>query len=106
MKDVGNRSAFSSASHLRNLVNFCDVGASRFREKHQIVVRRGGEKMLDEIAFLFLGRAFARGHTDHALAAAALRAKGAHSCALDETAVGDAGDAAVVFDEILPFHLT
>src|SRR5438093_321986 len=106
LKNVGNRSAFSRASHLRNLVNFFDVGASRFREKHQIVVRRGGEKMLDEIAFLFLGRTFARGHPDHALAAAALRAKGAHSCALDETAVGDADDAAFVGDEILHVDLT
>ena len=30
--------------------------------------------MLDEIAFLLLGRAFARGHADDAFAAAPLRA--------------------------------
>ena len=52
--------------------------------------------MLDEIAFLFLGRAFARCHADDAFAAAALRAKRADRGALDEAAVGDADDAAFV----------
>ena len=48
--------------------------------------------MLDEIAFFFLGRAFARGHADHAFAAAPLRAKRAHGRALDEAAMRDADD--------------
>ena len=61
--------------------------------------------MLDEIAFLFLGGAFARGHADDALAAAALRAKRADGGALDETAVGDADDAAFIGDEILHVDL-
>ena len=57
--------------------------------------------MLDEIAFLFLGRAFARRHADDAFAAASLRAKRADSRALDESAVGHADDEAFVGDQIL-----
>ena len=45
-----------------------------FGKEHQIIVRARSEKMLDEIAFLFLSGALARGHADHALAAASLRA--------------------------------
>ena len=59
--------------------------------------------MLDEIAFFLLGRAFARGHADHAFAAAALRAKCADRGAFDKPAVRDADDAAFVRDEI--FHV-
>src|SRR5215471_13861678 len=58
--------------------------------------------MLDEIALLFLRRAFASRHPDDAFAAAALRTKGAYGSALDETAVGDADDAALVANQI--FH--
>src|SRR3954470_24135078 len=59
--------------------------------------------MLDEIAFLFLGSAFTRGHADNTFAASALRAKRAHSRAFDEAAVGNADDTAFVSDEI--FHV-
>ena len=66
-------------------------------------MRGGGEEMLDEIAFFLLGGAFARGHADHAFAAAPLRAKRADVGALDKTAVRDADDAALVRDEV--FHV-
>ena len=66
-------------------------------------MRAGGEEMLDEIALFFLGRAFARGHADHAFAAAPLRAERADGGALDEAAVRDADDAAFVGDQI--FHV-
>ncbi len=68
-------------------------------------MRRGGEEMLDEIAFFFLGRSFACRHPDHALAAAPLGSKRTDGGALDETAVGDADDAAFVGDEILHVDL-
>ena len=66
-------------------------------------MRGRGEKMLDEIAFLFLCGAFARLHSDHTLAAAPLRTKRAHSRAFDKTAMGDANDAALIGDEV--FHV-
>ena len=66
-------------------------------------MRGRGEEMLDEIALFFLRRPLARRHPDHALTAAALRAECAHRRAFDETAVGDADDAAFVGDEI--FHV-
>ena len=46
--------------------------------------------MLDEIAFVLFGRAFARGHADDAFAAAPLGAVGADGGALDEAVVRDA----------------
>ena len=105
LEHVGDGAAFGRAAHLGNLVNFLDVSAPAGREEHQVIVRGGGEEMLDEIAFLLLGRAFARGHADHAFAAAPLRAKCAHRGALDEAAVRDADDAAFVGDEILHVDL-
>ena len=63
------------------------------------------EEMLDEIAFLFLGRAFACRHADHALAAAPLRPERADRRPLDEPAVGDADDATLVRDQVLHVDL-
>ena len=93
-------SGLCGARPLGNLVDSLDVTAADLGEEHQVIVRGGGEEMLDEIA-VFLGRAFARGHADHALAAAALRAIGADRGALDEAAVRDGDDDAFVGDEIL-----
>src|SRR5436190_568137 len=62
--------------------------------------------MLDEISFFFLGRAFARRHTDHAFAAAPLRAKSADRGALDKSAVRNADNATFVGDEIFHVDLT
>ena len=61
---------------------------------------RRGEEVLDEIAFVLLGRAFARGHADDAFAAAALRAVGADGGALDEAVVRERDDDAFVGDEV------
>src|SRR5262249_43190196 len=61
--------------------------------------------MLDEIAFLLFGGAFARLHADHALAAAPLCAKRAHSCALDKAAVGDADNATLVRNQVFDIDL-
>src|SRR5256714_9951127 len=59
--------------------------------------------MLNEVAFFFFSRAFARGHADHAFAAAPLRAERADRGALDKSAVRNADDATFVRDEI--FHV-
>ena len=68
-------------------------------------MRGGGEKMLDEIAFLLLGGAFARLHADDAFAAAPLRAKCAHGRALDKAGVRDADDATLVDDKVFDVDL-
>ena len=68
-------------------------------------MRRRGEEMLDEVAFLFLGCAFARRHADHAFAAAALRPERADRGPLDEPAVSNADDATFVRDQILHVDL-
>ena len=105
LEQVRDGATFRGAAHLGNFVNLLDVSAPGFGEEHQVIVRGRGEEMLDEIAFFFLGRAFARGHADDAFAAAALRAECADGGALDEAAVRDADDAAFVGDEILHVDL-
>ena len=50
-----------------------DIHPARVRKEHQIIVRAGGEQMLDEIAGL-VSCAFPGRHADDALAAAALGA--------------------------------
>ena len=69
-------------------------------------MRRRGKKMLDEIAFLFFGCAFAGGHADDAFSSAALRAECTDRCAFNKSAVGDADNAPFVRDEILHVDLT
>src|SRR5437016_14411437 len=59
-----------------------------------------GEKMLDEVAFLFFGRALACLHTNDAFPATALCTKRANGSAFDKTAMRDADDAALVRDEV------
>src|SRR6059058_6049201 len=59
-----------------------------------------GEKMLDEVAFLFFGRALACFHTNDAFAATSLCTKRANGSAFDKTAMRDADDAALVRDEV------
>src|SRR5882724_2913754 len=59
--------------------------------------------MLDKVAFLFLGGAFARLHADHTFAATALRTKCAHGRALDKAAMRDADDAPLIRDKV--FHI-
>src|SRR5947208_9242834 len=62
-----------------------------------------GEKMLDEVAFLFFGRALACLHTNDAFAATSLCTKRAHGRAFDKAPMRDADDAALVRDEV--FHI-
>src|SRR5437762_4600127 len=62
-----------------------------------------GEEVLDEIAFLFLGRALACLHADDTFTSAALRTKRADCRAFDKPAMRDANDAALVRDEV--FHV-
>ena len=57
--------------------------------------------MLDEITFFFFGRAFARGHPDHAFAAATLRSERAHRRPFDEATVRDADNTALIRDQVL-----
>src|SRR6266513_1719792 len=59
--------------------------------------------MLDEVAFLFLGRALTGLHADNAFAATALRTKRAHGCSFDKPPVRDADNAALVRNEV--FHI-
>ena len=80
-QQVGDAAALGGAAHVGNLMHALDIDAPGVREEHQVIVRAGGEQVLDEILVL-VGRAFARGHADDALAAAALGAIGADcSCA-------------------------
>ena len=56
--------------------------------------------MLDEIVVVLLGVALARGHADHALAAAPLGAIGGDGGALDEAIVRERDDHAFIGDEV------
>src|SRR5207249_9238427 len=75
LKDISDGSALCRASHFGNFIDFFNISTSGLCEKHQIVMRRSGEEMLDKIAFVFFGSAFTRGHADHTFAAPALRSK-------------------------------
>ena len=105
LEKIGNGAAFRSPAHLRNFINLLHVSAPGGGEEHEVIVRRGGEEMFDEIAFVLFARAFPRRHSDHAFAAAALSAESADGGAFDESAVGDADDAAFVRDQILHVDL-
>ena len=98
LQNIRNGTALGGATHFRNLVNLFHVSATRLGEEHQIVVRRRGEEMLDEIAFIFLRCAFARGHANDAFAASSLRPESADRGSFNKSAVGDADDAAFVCD--------
>ena len=80
-QQIRDAAALGGAAHVGNLMHALDIDAAGVGEEHQVIVRAGGEEMLDEI--LVLARfAFARGHADDALAAAPLRAIGTErSCA-------------------------
>src|SRR4029077_6126885 len=103
LEDIRDGAALGGAPHLGNFVNFFHVRASRRGEKHQVIVRGRGKKMFHEIAFLFLGSAFARLHADHTLASAPLRTKRAHSRAFNKAPMSNADDATLVRDQI--FHV-
>jgi hypothetical protein len=104
LEQIRDRAALGGAAHVRNLVHALDVDAARVGEKHQVIVGRGCEEMLDEIVVLGLV-ALARGHADDAAPAAPLRAVAADVGALDERGVGERDDHAFVGDEVLDRHL-
>ena len=81
-QQIRDAPAFGGAAHVGNLMHALDIHAAGVREEHQVIMRAGGEQMLDEIVVLG-GLAFARGHADDALAAAPLRAILADVRALD-----------------------
>ena len=60
LEQIGDRAPLGRASHFGNFVNFLDISAAGCGKKHQVIMRRGGEEMLDEIAFFFLRGALAR----------------------------------------------
>src|SRR5438874_9196760 len=62
--------------------------------------------MLHEILFFFLSGALARCHPDYALAPTSLRPKRADRGAFDESAMGNADDAALIPDQIFHRDLT
>ena len=100
LEQVGNASAFGRPAHVRDFVNAFDVHAAHARKKHQVVVRAGREKVLDEIFVLLTTAAFASRHADDALATAALGAVGADISTLHQPAMGERDDDALVGDEI------
>jgi hypothetical protein len=101
-EQVGDAAALGGAAHVGHLMDALDVGAAGVGEEHQVIVRAGGEKMLDEILRPRPARRrrFARGHADDALAAAALGAIGTDVGALDQAGVGDGDDDAFVGDQV------
>ena len=57
LEQVRDGAAFRGAAHLGDFVDPLDVAAADVGEEHQVIVRRRGEEMLDEIAFvLFASR--------------------------------------------------
>ena len=97
---IGDGTAFARAEPSGNLEDSLDVAAAALGEEHQVIVGRGGEEMLHEIA-VFVGLPFAGGHSDDPFAAAPLRPIRADQGALDESVVREGDDDALVGDEIL-----
>jgi hypothetical protein len=93
---------FRRPAHVRNLVHPLDVNPAGVREEHQVIVRAGGEQVLDEIRRLALERRhLARGHPDHPLAAAALSPIGTDIGPFDQAVVRDGDDHSLVGDQVL-----
>ena len=89
LKQVCNGAPFGGSTHFRDFVNLLDVTAAGLGEKHQVVVRGGGEEMFDEVPFLLSRRTLASRHSDDAFAAAALCAKSTDGGSFDKAAVSD-----------------
>ena len=51
-QEIRDRAALGRAAHLGNLVHLLDVDSAFLREEHQVIVRRSGEEMLDEIVLV------------------------------------------------------
>ena len=105
-QEIDDGAALRSPAALGQFVDLRDVAAPGLREEHQEIVRAGGEQVLDEIALVLVAaRILARGHADDPLAAAPLRAVLAGRRALDEAAVRDRDDLALVGEEVLHVDL-
>ena len=84
-EQIGDAAALGGTAHVGNFMHAFDIDATGVGEEHQVIVRAGGEEVLDKI----LGPrrhvgTFAGGHADDALAAAALGAIGTDVGALDQ----------------------
>ena len=82
-----------------------DVDATLVCEEHQVVVRAGGEEMLDEIIRIALSLSLAGGHADNAFAAPTLCAVGADVGAFDQPGMGDRDDHTFVGNQVLDVDL-
>ena len=52
-QQVGDAAAFGRAAHVRNLMHALHIHAPGVREEHQVIMRAGGEQVLDKILVLF-----------------------------------------------------
>ena len=91
---------------VRDFMNPFDINSPGVRKEHQVVMRAGGEKVLDKITRILFRGGLARLHANHALSAAALGTIGTDICALDEAVVGECDDHRLVSNEILDGHFT
>jgi len=98
-EEVGDRAAFAGAGTFRDFKDAFHVAATGLGEKHEVIVRGGGEEVFHKIAVLLVLR-LAGGHSNDALASASLGAEGADERALDEAVVGERDDHAVVGNEV------
>ncbi len=55
-EQIGDAAALGGAAHVGNFMHALDVNAAGVREEHQIIVRAGGEEVLDEILVLVRSR--------------------------------------------------
>ena len=73
LKHVRDVAPLGRAAHVGNLMHAAHVDATGVGEKHEVIMRTGGEEVLDEIlGFALHDGVLARAHADHALAATAL----------------------------------
>ena len=101
VQDIGDRFSLGRAAHLGNLVDALDIAAACLGEEDEIVVRAGGEEVLDEVIILGVVLRLLGSHADDPLATALLGAVRADGRSLDEPLVGDCDDASLVGDEVL-----
>ena len=104
LEEVRDGAAFAGTGAFGNLKHALDIAATALSEEHEVVVRGGGEEILDEVAVLFL-LGLAGRHADDAFAAAFLGAEGTDECAFDKAVVRKGDDHTFVGDEVFDSHL-
>ena len=73
LEQVGDVSPLGRSAHVGDFMHAPDVHTTGVGEEHQVIMRAGGEEVLDEVLGLALNDRFlASAHADHALATAAL----------------------------------